>query len=71
MGDFCREIMTLNFGYDRPVDSAETVSAVLEQLGLDAAYLLPQATTQENKEVCVCRLAMPELEASLVLQPSL
>lgn len=51
VGDFCREIMTLNFGYDRPVDSAETVSAVLDQLGLDTAYLLAQATTQENKEV--------------------
>lgn len=50
VGDFCREIMMLNFGYDRPVDSPEIVSAVLERLGVNAAHLLPRAIAQKNKD---------------------
>ncbi|PWG61193.1 2-hydroxychromene-2-carboxylate isomerase [Sediminicurvatus halobius] len=47
---FCREIMTLNFGYDRPVDSAGVIATVLERLGVDADEALRAATSPQNKE---------------------
>ncbi|MNN36736.1 2-hydroxychromene-2-carboxylate isomerase [compost metagenome] len=46
---FARRMMTMNFAADRDIDNIEAVSAVLEELGLDARAVLALALTQDNK----------------------
>ncbi|WP_435103585.1 2-hydroxychromene-2-carboxylate isomerase [Arhodomonas sp. AD133] len=48
--DFCREIMLLNFGYDREVGSDEAVSGALGRLGLKAGSLIRRAREEDNKQ---------------------
>ncbi|HTH61478.1 MAG TPA: 2-hydroxychromene-2-carboxylate isomerase [Paraburkholderia sp.] len=47
---WCREIMRLNYGEDRDVDTPEVATAVLEQLGLPAAQILDAALGEENRQ---------------------
>jgi 2-hydroxychromene-2-carboxylate isomerase len=49
MAEYCRKMMTLNFGYDRDIDSKEAVTEVLEQLQLPAEKIIAQAVSEENK----------------------
>lgn len=46
---FTRRMMTMNFAEDRDIDNVEAVSAVLTELGLEAAAILALALTEENK----------------------
>lgn len=48
--DFCKDMMSLNFAQDKDIDSVEAVGAVLTKLGLDAAALIAEAQSLENKE---------------------
>jgi 2-hydroxychromene-2-carboxylate isomerase len=47
---WCREIMRLNFGDDRDVDTPEVATEVLERLGLPAAQILEAAVSDENRQ---------------------
>jgi 2-hydroxychromene-2-carboxylate isomerase len=49
MGEYCKRMMLLNFAEDRDIDSPETVSEVLAQLGLPAAKIIGEAQLEENK----------------------
>lgn len=49
MGEYCRQMMTLNFALDRDIDSREVVTEVLASLGLPASQILEQALSEENK----------------------
>lgn len=47
---FSRRMMALNFVEDQEIDSVETVSRVLVELGLDAGAIIEQAQEAQNKE---------------------
>jgi len=47
---WCREIMRLNYGEDRDVDTPEVATGVLERLGLPAARILEAAVGDENRQ---------------------
>jgi len=49
VGEYCRQIMQLNFVADRDIDSPERVREVLEGLGLRAQEILDEALGDENK----------------------
>lgn len=49
MADYCRRMMQMNFVHDREIDKQELVEEVLTGMGLPAAHILAQATTDENK----------------------
>lgn len=49
IADYCRRIMQMNFVFDRDIDSIELVNEVLTDMGLPAANIIAQATTDENK----------------------
>lgn len=49
-GAWCREIMRLNYGEDRDVDTPEVATDVLEKLGLPAADILEAAVSDENRQ---------------------
>jgi 2-hydroxychromene-2-carboxylate isomerase len=47
---WCREIMRLNYGEDRDVDTPEVATEVLQRLGLPAAQILEAAVSDENRQ---------------------
>jgi 2-hydroxychromene-2-carboxylate isomerase len=49
MGEFCRDVMRLNFAQDRGIDSPEAVSEVLMQRGLPAQRIIADALGDANK----------------------
>jgi 2-hydroxychromene-2-carboxylate isomerase len=49
MGEYCRKMMTLNFGRDRDIDASEVVTEVLEELNLPAVQIIEKAISEENK----------------------
>ncbi|MCW3478249.1 2-hydroxychromene-2-carboxylate isomerase [Neisseriaceae bacterium JH1-16] len=49
LGEYCRRIMALNFAEDRDIDSPETMTEVLAQLGLPATQLIDTAQSEPNK----------------------
>ena len=49
MGQYCKRMMTLNFGEDQDIDSREVVAVVLEQMGLDSRQIIEAALTDGNK----------------------
>src|SRR5690606_24960278 len=49
IGDFCREIMRMNFARDQEIDSVDAVSQALGRLGLPAAAIVAQALSDANK----------------------
>lgn len=49
MVEYCRKMMTLNFGRDRDIDSKEVVTEVLKELNLPAAQIIEKAVSEENK----------------------
>jgi len=49
IGDYCRAVMQANFAHDLDIDAPETITSVLEHLGLPAAALLQQAESAENR----------------------
>ncbi|HEV7820791.1 MAG TPA: 2-hydroxychromene-2-carboxylate isomerase, partial [Burkholderiales bacterium] len=50
IGEFCRQIMLLNFCLDRDVNSEESVGAVLAQLNLPAGEIIQAAQSEQIKE---------------------
>jgi 2-hydroxychromene-2-carboxylate isomerase len=49
MGEYCRQVMQLNFAADQDIDSAAALSEVLAQLGLEAADIIAEAQDDANK----------------------
>lgn len=49
IGEFCRNVMALNFAQDLDINDPTEIAKVLEQLGIDAAAVLRNATSDENK----------------------
>jgi len=49
IGDYCKQIMLMNFARDREIDTPEAVSEVLQQLGLPAEDILAKARSEDNK----------------------
>lgn len=49
IGEFCRRIMSLNFAEDRDIDDAQTVAAVLRELGLEPEKILEASQSAGNK----------------------
>ncbi len=49
VGDFCREVMRMNFARDLDIDSVDAVSGALGRLGLPAAPIVAQALSEANK----------------------
>jgi 2-hydroxychromene-2-carboxylate isomerase len=49
IGDYCKQIMLMNFARDREIDTQEAVSEVLQQLGLPAEDILAKARSEDNK----------------------
>lgn len=49
MGEYCRQIMKLNFAFDRDFDSKEVVSEVLSGLNLSPDEIFEKALSDENK----------------------
>lgn len=47
---WCREIMRLNYGEDREVDTPEVATAILQRLGLPAARILEDAVGEANRQ---------------------
>ena len=50
IGDFCRQVMQINFAADGDIDGADTIARVLDRLGLPANDLLERALSPANKE---------------------
>lgn len=50
MGEFCKQIMLLNFYQDRDINSKESVREVLEKLGLPASDLIDAAHSDPVKQ---------------------
>lgn len=50
MGDFCKQIMLLNFYEDRDINSKESVRDVLERLGLPAGEIIESAQKEPVKQ---------------------
>jgi 2-hydroxychromene-2-carboxylate isomerase len=49
MGEYCRQMMKLNFAFDRDFDSKEVVSEVLSGLNLSPDEIFEKALSDENK----------------------
>jgi 2-hydroxychromene-2-carboxylate isomerase len=49
VGDFCREVMRMNFVLDMDIDSVEAVSGALGRLGLPVEPIVARALSSENK----------------------
>ena len=49
MSSFCRLVMHLNFAEDRDIDSVETISEVLQALGLPFAEIIAEAQSEPNR----------------------
>ena len=47
---WCREIMRLNYGEDRDVDTPEVATEILDRLGLPARAILDAAISDENRQ---------------------
>lgn len=50
MGEFCRQIMLLNFYKDSDINSKESVGAVLDQLDLPASEIIEAAQSEPIKQ---------------------
>src|SRR3954471_24723306 len=50
VGEFCKQIMQLNFYQDRDINSQETVGAVLTRLDLSAGEVIETARSEETKQ---------------------
>lgn len=49
-GEFCREVMRMNFEQDREIDDAAAMRDLLGRLGLDGEELLAKMRQADNKE---------------------
>lgn len=49
IGEFCREVMLLNFWADEEIDDETVVRAILKGLGLPADTLVAEACSEANK----------------------
>src|SRR5690606_9053010 len=49
IGDFCREVMRMNFVRDVDIDSVDAVSGALGRLGLPVGPIISQALSDANK----------------------
>ena len=49
MNDFCQKIMLLNFSKDRDIDSVETVTETLNQLGLASEEIIKASHSEPHK----------------------
>lgn len=49
VGDFCREVMRMNFARDMDIDSVEAVTGALGRLGLPVEPIVARALSNENK----------------------
>jgi 2-hydroxychromene-2-carboxylate isomerase len=49
IAEFCRRVMLRNFSADLDINGADSVAAVLAQLGLDAAAIIAAAQADANK----------------------
>ena len=49
VGDFARQVMLLNFAYDRDINSKEAIGEILEKLGAPAADLIAEAQSDPVK----------------------
>jgi 2-hydroxychromene-2-carboxylate isomerase len=50
IGAFCRRMMELNFVLDKDINQAESLAAILTELGLSAASILEQAQAEPVKK---------------------
>ena len=48
--EFIKIVFIANFSEDKDISNEEVLSSILKTLGLDAAQIIAQATTQENKD---------------------
>jgi 2-hydroxychromene-2-carboxylate isomerase len=49
IGDFCREVMRMNFARDLDIDSVDAMSGALGRLGLPVQPIIARALSEENK----------------------
>ncbi|MDO8775128.1 MAG: 2-hydroxychromene-2-carboxylate isomerase, partial [Burkholderiaceae bacterium] len=49
MGEYCKQIMQLNFAQDREINSQQVVSEVLNQLGLPSHHIIKEAQSDATK----------------------
>ncbi len=49
IGDFCREVMRMNFSRDLDIDSVDAMSGALGRLGLPVQPIIARALSEENK----------------------
>jgi len=49
IGDFCREVMRMNFARDLDIDSVHAMSGALGRLGLPVQPIIARALSEENK----------------------
>jgi 2-hydroxychromene-2-carboxylate isomerase len=49
IGEFCRQVMVLNFVEDRDIDNVESASEILVALGLPAQEIIREAEAEPNK----------------------
>lgn len=50
VAEFIKSVFIANFSEDKDISSEEVLSSMLNALGLDAAQIIAQAKTQENKD---------------------
>ncbi|GJM15138.1 MAG: 2-hydroxychromene-2-carboxylate isomerase [Thermodesulfobacteriota bacterium] len=50
VAEFIKSVFIANFSEDKDISNEEVLSSILNALGLDAAQIITQAKTQENKD---------------------
>jgi 2-hydroxychromene-2-carboxylate isomerase len=51
IGDFCRQVMELNFVLDKDINQTDRMTGILAELGLPAADILDQALAEPTKKL--------------------
>jgi len=49
IGAFCRQVMLLNFAFDKDINQPDSIGRILDELGLPAAEILKQAQAEPAK----------------------
>jgi 2-hydroxychromene-2-carboxylate isomerase len=51
IGDFCRQVMELNFALDKDINQPDRIAGILTELGLPAAEILDQVQAEPAKKL--------------------